>query len=71
MTAEVIYLTQSEDNHGNGAVDLIAEYFSHVYPARLMARLRGETELSDEDHFLAWLAAQGFLIVPFEPELSA
>lgn len=71
MTSNVVYLITEQEYLGNGALEVIAEYFSHIYPARLMERLKGETELSDEDHFLTWLACEGFVIAPLDDELDA
>jgi hypothetical protein len=58
-------------NPGNGALELVRDYLDRIHPARMCARsLVGKAEsdaaLPDGDYFLAWLAAEGFVIVPLE-----
>jgi hypothetical protein len=51
---------------------LVAHYLANVYPSRghgatdCGAYLDGTGGLSDGDHFLMWLAAEGFVVVPFD-----
>ncbi len=69
MTAEVVDLSsrRNPSNPGNGAPALVARYLAEVYPARG----HGKTDcgemldgLSDADHFLIWLGAEGYVVVP-------
>ena len=68
MTAEVITLYEDADCDDDGALDAIAEYFYHVYPARMMERLQGVDPMSDEEHFSEWLANAGYVVVPLDGE---
>jgi hypothetical protein len=51
---------------------LVQHYLANVYPSRghgatdCGAYLDGTAGLSDGDHFLMWLAAEGFAIVSLE-----
>jgi hypothetical protein len=55
---------------GNGALQLVRQYFTTINPARGHGKtdcgemLDGSGSLPDGDHFLAWLAAEGFMVVP-------
>jgi hypothetical protein len=57
---------------GLGAPALVAHYLASVYPSRghgatdCGAYLDGTAGLSDGDHFLMWLAAEGFVVVRME-----
>lgn len=53
-----------------GAPALVQRYLADVYPARRHGKtdcgelLDGLADLPDGDHFLIWLAAEGFVVVP-------
>lgn len=54
---------------GNGALEVVRDYLERVYPARMCARLlvdkaESDAALPDADYFLAYLASEGFVIVP-------
>lgn len=58
-----------EPPKGNGALELIEDYFSRIHPARVTARMfvskeEAEAALPDPDFFLAWLWSEGFKVVP-------
>ena len=58
MSADIIEFAkrgEPQDNPGNGAREVIAEYFADAVPMLFM---------SHEDHFLAWLWERGFKVVP-------
>lgn len=53
-------------NPGNGTPAIVARYLADIHPARM----HGKTDcgemlfgLSDGDHFLLWLAEQGYFVV--------
>ncbi len=64
MAAEIIQFPKPDE--GNGAVDAVEMYLDEIYPARLLA----SGSLAHADHFLLWLAAQGFLIVSIDELLN-
>lgn len=75
MTADVIpFRKPPPDNPGNGALEVVRDYLERVHPARVMARgvvdcgeyLTMPGYLPDADYFLAWLAGEGFKVVPIE-----
>ena len=83
MTAEIIILDAMRPGDpnverpvGNGALKVIKDYFDRVHPARVMARavleqgegFEGIDALPDADNFLAWLAREGFCVVPMPGE---
>jgi hypothetical protein len=55
---------------GNGALEIVRDYFENVHPARghgatdCGAMLDGTAHLPAGDHFLMWLAIEGFKVVP-------
>jgi hypothetical protein len=56
---------------GNGALEIVRDYLERVHPARTVARSlvskdESDAALPDADYFLAYLANEGFLIVPVE-----
>lgn len=56
-------------NPGNGAPERVAHYLANIHPARGHGKTDcGEmlVQVSDGDHFLLWLAAEGFVVVPLE-----
>lgn len=75
MTAEI--LPFPVPSKGNGALELIRRYLADVYPSRRHGAtdcgeyLDGSGNLPDEDHFLVWLAAEGYAIVPLEDALRS
>lgn len=72
MTATLIqFPTQEPANEGNGALEIVRYFFDNVYPACIMSRLHSTAEqnaaaLHDGDHFLAFMGAAGFKVVPLE-----
>lgn len=57
-------------NPGNGALEAVRDYLDRVHPSRGHGAtdcgeyLDGTGTLPDGDHMLAWLAAEGFVVVP-------
>ncbi len=65
MTAEIVQFP-TPDNEGNGAVEAVEYYLDEIYPARLLAG----GNLAHADHFLLWLASEGFLVVSIDELLN-
>ncbi len=65
VTAEIISFP-TPDNEGNGAVEAVECYLNEIYPARLL----GSGSLAHADHFLLWLASEGFLVVSIDELLN-
>lgn len=70
--ADIIPLPQRltrRDLPGNGALEIVRHYFSHIHPARRHGKtdcgayLDGTDDLPDGDHFLAHMAAAGYLVL--------
>lgn len=59
---------------GNAVLEVVRDYLERVHPARVMARgmvdcgeyLAMPGYLPDADFFLAWLASEGFKVVPLD-----
>jgi hypothetical protein len=72
MTATLIQFPEQEPpNPGNGALEIVRDFFDNVYPACVMSRLHSTAEqnsaaMHDGDHFLAYMGAAGFKVVPLE-----
>lgn len=72
MTAVLIqFPTQELPNPGNGAVEIVRDFFDNVYPACITSRLHSTAEqnaaaMHDGDHFLAYMWAAGFKLIPLE-----
>lgn len=68
MTAILIQFPTASP--GNGALEVVGEYFDRVHPSRVMARAMVDGPefdwLPDSDHFLMWLWENGFKVVPLE-----
>ncbi len=64
MTAEIVPFPKP--NEGNGAVDAVEYYLDEIHPARVLAN----GKLDHADHFLLWLANEGFLIVSIDELLN-
>ncbi len=65
MTAEIVQFPSKPDE-GNGAVEAVECYLNEIYPARLLSN----GSLAHADHFLLWLASEGFLIVSIDELLN-
>jgi hypothetical protein len=72
MVAHIIQFPALEPpNEGNGALEIVRYFFDNVYPACVMWRLHSTAQqnaeaMHDGDHFLAYMGAAGFKIVPLE-----
>lgn len=72
MSAEIIILQNAlndndEPRPGNGALEVVRDYFDRVQPARC----EGIDELPAADNFLAWLWEQGFMVIPIPEDEPA
>lgn len=72
MTAMLIQFPERPPpSKGNGALEIARDFFDNVYPVCVMSRLRSTAEenaaaMHDGDHFLAYMGAAGFKMVPLE-----
>lgn len=72
MTAILIQFPPLEPpSEGNGALEIVRDFFDNVYPACVMSRLRSTPEqnaeaMHDGDHFLACMWVSGFKLVPLD-----
>lgn len=71
MTAQLLQFPAPPK--GNGALEIVRDFFDNVYPACIMSRLHSTPEqnaeaMHDGDHFLAYMAAAGFILVPTDDE---
>lgn len=69
MVARVLQFP--ERPKGNGALEIVRDFFDNVYPACVMSRLYSTAEqnaaaLHDGDHFLAYMGAAGFKVIRLE-----
>ncbi len=67
MTADVLQFPAPPP--GNGALEIVRDYFERIHPARMCARSlvdksESDAALPNADYFLAYMAAAGFVMVP-------
>jgi hypothetical protein len=69
VTATIHTLPVAPAPTSPGALATVRHYFTTIHPARGHGKtdcgeyLDGSGALPDGDHFLAWLAAEGFMVV--------